>query len=207
VVAGVAMLGDNGITERCIEAEVARKLAAYSNPDFRVPEGRGIVMGPGHQGSPNALPLPRGIDGDSPHMKSTRLAIESQAADCQIIEQGHGTAFTLEIIANGFLGFPHCTARGVERAIFAKGHLGQSVNDGGIDRLAETNFETYQLVSMSIRPFWRAVRSAQLKTRWARMRLAAVVTSSRSRTSPSERLGNIRIACEPRRLRRIDSIQ
>ena len=65
----------------------------------------------------------------------------------------------------------------------------------------------YQFDSISIRPFRRARRSAQPKTRCARISVAAVVTSNRNRTSASDKAGNILMACEPSRLRRISSIQ
>jgi len=201
------MLGDGGVTELLVEVEVARKLAADAHADYRITFGAGIAVDPVHQRPPYALALAGGIDGDAPHMQGVGLAIEPQAGNRLLIEQDQRPAGGFEIIADRCLGFPQCGARRVEPTIFPKGQLGQPMNDASIGRLAQTNLETYQFDSMSIRPLRRAVRSAQVKTRCARMSVAAAVTSSRNRTSASDRAGNIRMAREPRRLLRISSIQ
>ncbi len=147
------------------------------------------------------------VDGNAPHMNGVSLAIEAETGEGLVIDQRQGPALSLEIIADRRLRFPQCGARRVEPAVILKRQLGQPMNDARIGRPAQTNLETYQFDSMSMRPLRRAVRSAQPKTRCARMSVAAVVTNSRNRTSASDKAGNIRIACEPSRLRRISSIQ
>ncbi len=71
------MLGDHGVAELLVEAEIAGKLAADADADLSESLGVGIVVGPGHQGRPDALMLSGGINGDSRHVKSAGLAIEA----------------------------------------------------------------------------------------------------------------------------------
>ncbi len=203
----MAALGDHRVAELLVEVEIPGKLAADADADYRITFGAGIAVDPLHQRPPYAPALAGGIDGDAPHVQGVGLAIEPQAGNRLIIEQGQRPACGLEITADRCLRFPQSGARRVEPTIFPKGQLGQPMNDASIGRLAQTNLEPYQFDSMSIRPLRRAVRSAQPKTRCARISVAAVVTNSRNRTSASDKAGNIRIACEPSRLRRISSIQ
>jgi hypothetical protein len=49
-------------------------------------------MDPDHQRPPDALALPRRIDGDPSYMDGASLVIEPQAAYRQLIEQGQGSA-------------------------------------------------------------------------------------------------------------------
>ncbi len=203
----MTVLGDHRVAELLVKAEIAGKLAPDADSDLPVTLRAGVLQGPRHQRRPDALALPDRIDGDAPHMQGAGLAIEPQAADRLHIEERQSAAGSLEIFADRFLGFPERTARRVERAIFAKGQLGQPVNDGCVGRLAETDLKTYQFDSISISPFRRARRSAQLKTRCATMSVATVVITSRDITSASDSVGNIRMASEPSKLRRISSIQ
>ena len=86
------MLGDHRIAELLVEAEVAGELAAHADADLPVSLGVGVVMDPEHQRLPDALALPRRIDGDPPYMDGAGLVIEPQAAHRQLIEQGQGSA-------------------------------------------------------------------------------------------------------------------
>lgn len=86
------MLGDHGVAESLVEAEIAGELAADADADFSKSLGLGIVMRPGHQRRSDALALSGGIDRDSPDMKSAGLAIEPQAADWSPVEQSQSPA-------------------------------------------------------------------------------------------------------------------
>ena len=83
----MAVLGDHRVAELLVEAEVAGELAAHAHADLPVSVGVGVVMDPHHQRLPDALALPRRIDGDPPYMDGAGLVIEPQAADRQLIEQ------------------------------------------------------------------------------------------------------------------------
>jgi hypothetical protein len=88
----MVMLGDHGVPESLVEAEIAGKLAAYADADLNESLGVGIVVRPAHEGSPDALALSGGIDCDSPDMEDADLAVEAQAADGVAMEQRHDPA-------------------------------------------------------------------------------------------------------------------
>jgi len=53
----MVMLGDHGVSESLVEAEIVGKLAADADADLNESLGVGIVLRPGHQ----ALPSRRGL--------------------------------------------------------------------------------------------------------------------------------------------------
>lgn len=201
------MLGNDAVAELLIEAQVAGELPADAHPHLRVSGGMGIVVDPGHQSLANALSLMGRINGDAAHVQVAGFRLEAKAADSLAVQHCQGSAAILEVVADGFLRFTDGSARWVQLVVFPECELGQTVHGGGRFRPAAPDLDTYQFDSRSIRPRRRAERSAQLKTTWAIRSVATVVKASRNMTSPSERLGNIRIACPPNRLRRMISIQ
>jgi len=203
----VPVLSDHLVAQPFVELLVSGKLATDAHPHLTVALGVGILMDPGHQRRPNALSLRRWIDGDSPDKQIARFAIEPQASDRTPIEERERPAGSFEIRADGLFCFLERAAGWIEPAIFTKRRLSQPVDRRRVGRPAEMDLQPYQFDSMSIKPLRRARRSAQLKTRCARMSVATVVTTSRRRTSASDIVGNIRMACEPSSVRRISSIQ
>jgi hypothetical protein len=203
----VPVLGDHLVAEPLVEQLVSGKLATNADTHLAVTLRVGIVMDPGHQRPADTRSLVRWVDGHPSDVQMARFAIEPQAADRSPVQQSQRPAGAFEVLTDGRFGFAEGAAWWIEPAVLAKCRLGQPVNLGRVGRLAETDLEPYQFDSRSIRPFRRAARSAQPKTRWATMSVAAVVRASRSSTSASDSTGNIRIAWAPSRLRRMISIQ
>lgn len=201
------VFGDHLVAEAFVEPLVSGELAAYAHPHLTAVLDAGIIMDPGHQRRSNAQPLPSWFDSHPPHVQAARFAIEPQATDRVPLEEGKGPAGSSQVVADRLLGFANRAARRIEPAVSTKCRLGQSVDLRRVGRPAETNVKPYQFDSKSIKPLRRARRSAQLKTRWATIRVAMVVRSSRNMTSAPDNAGNMRIAFEPSRLRRITSIQ